>query len=101
MSMSAAEGDYREVLALRRAIYGKGDATRADLEILIARGRQGGADPEFCNLIAEVATDVLVRQVDPAGYPKNRIWPVPVWRRIGHFQWDDPGSIAHRRSPHR
>ena len=34
-------------------------------------------------------------------YPKNRIWPVPVWRRIGHFQWDDPGSIAHRRSPHR
>ena len=67
-TMSAAEGDYGEVLALRRAIYGKGDATRADLEILIARGRQGGADPEFCHLIAEVATDVLVRQVDPAGY---------------------------------
>jgi hypothetical protein len=33
-------------------------------------------------------------------YPKNRIWPVPVWRRIGHFQWDDPGSTAYRRSPH-
>ena len=33
--------------------------------------------------------------------PKNRIWAVPVWLRIGHFQWDDPGSIAHRRSPHR
>jgi hypothetical protein len=34
-------------------------------------------------------------------YPKNRIWPVPVWLRIGHFQWDDPGSTAHRRSPYR
>src|SRR5580658_10490505 len=33
--------------------------------------------------------------------PKNRSWPVPVWRRIGHFQWDDPGSTAHRGSPHR
>ena len=32
--------------------------------------------------------------------PKNRIWPVPVWRRIGHFHWDDPGSTAYRRSPH-
>jgi hypothetical protein len=62
MSTSAAEGDSKEVLALRRSIYGKGDATRADLEILIARGRQGGADPEFCNLIAEIATDVLVRR---------------------------------------
>ncbi len=30
----------------------------------------------------------------------DRIWPVPVWRRIGHFQWDDPGSTAYRRSPH-
>jgi len=68
MSTSATEGDCREVLALRRAIYGKGDATRADLENLIARGREGGADPEFCNLIAEVATDVLVREVDPTGY---------------------------------
>jgi hypothetical protein len=53
MSTSAAEGDCREVLALRRSIYSKGDATRADLEKLIARGRQGGGDPEFCNLIAE------------------------------------------------
>ena len=33
--------------------------------------------------------------------PKSRNWPVPVWRRIGHFQWDDPGSTAYRRSPHR
>ena len=33
--------------------------------------------------------------------PKNRNWPVPVWRRIGHFQWDDPRFTAHRRSPRR
>ena len=26
--------------------------------------------------------------------PKNRNWPVPVWRKIGHFQWDDPGFTA-------
>ena len=40
-------------------------------------------------------------EVDGKAYqPKNRIWPVPVWRRIGHFQWDDPGSLAPRRSPH-
>ena len=41
------------------------------------------------------------RDIQPAGLdPKNRNWPVPVWRRIGHFQWDDPGSTAYRRSPH-
>jgi hypothetical protein len=71
MSTSAAvvqTGDSGEALALRRAIYGKGDATRADFENLLARGRQAGAGPEFATLIAEVATDVLVRQVDPAGY---------------------------------
>ena len=34
-------------------------------------------------------------------HPKNRIWPVPVWLRIRHFQWDDPGSTVHRRSPDR
>ncbi len=55
-------------LALRSAIYGNGDPTRADLEDLIACGRQAGSDPAFCVLIAEVATDVFVHQVDPEGY---------------------------------
>jgi hypothetical protein len=72
MSTSAAvdraEADSRETLALRRAIYGKGDATRADFENLLARGREAGAGAEFAALIAEVATDVLVHQVDPVGY---------------------------------
>jgi len=72
MSTSAAivqaEGDAGGALSLRRAIYGKGDATRADLENLIARGRQAAADPAFGALLAEVATDVLIHQADPQGY---------------------------------
>jgi hypothetical protein len=43
----------------------------------------------------------LAKNSDHFFKPKNRIWPVPVWLRIGHFQWDDPGSTAHRRSPDR
>jgi hypothetical protein len=71
MSTSAAvvqTADSGEALALRRAIYGKGDATRADFENLLARGREAGAGAEFAALSAEVATDVLVRQADPVGY---------------------------------
>jgi len=67
-SIVLSEGGAGEAPALRRAIYGKGEATRADLENLIARGRMAGADPEFSALIADVAADVLVRQVDPPGY---------------------------------
>src|ERR1700733_12578784 len=67
-SVVLSEGGAGEAPALRRAIYGKGEATRADLENLIARGRVTGADPDFSALIADVATDVLVRQVDPPGY---------------------------------
>ena len=48
----------------------------------------------------ELAAGLLGSLKSIAHYPKNRIWPVPVWRRIGHFQWDDPGSTAYRRSPH-
>jgi polysaccharide biosynthesis transport protein len=34
-------------------------------------------------------------------YPKNRILACSRLAENRHFQWDDPGSIAHRRSPHR
>ena len=47
------------------------------------------------------AAEKTFKKIKIPFYPKNRIWPVPVWRRIGHFQWDDPGSTAYRRSPHR
>ena len=68
MSTSTAVGDPGDALAWRRAVYGNGDATRADLENLIARGRQAGADPDFSALVAEVAIDVLIHQADPEGY---------------------------------
>jgi len=58
------------VLDLRRAIYAKGGVTRDDLTQLLARGRVAGpgACLEFGGLLAEAATDLLVRQVDPPGY---------------------------------
>ncbi len=54
---------------LRREIYGEGDPTLQDLERLIGEARAPGADDdEFARLLADVATDVLSRQVDPPGY---------------------------------
>lgn len=53
---------------LRREVYGKGDPSRADLEMLIADGAALGADPDFSELLAEVATDVLVRQGESDGF---------------------------------
>lgn len=57
-----------DALSLRRAIYGRGDPTLADVEALIAKGRAQGADPAFADLLSDVATDVFVHQVDPEGY---------------------------------
>lgn len=57
--------------ALRRDIYAGGKPTKADLAGLIARGRAAGVvgvSPAFADLIAEVATDVLVNDVDPPKY---------------------------------
>jgi hypothetical protein len=53
---------------LRRSIYGKGAATRTDLAGLIALGGQAGDDPDFIALVAEVARDAMVENVDPPGY---------------------------------
>ena len=58
------------------------------------------AHVRYCNTVSKMQLRNLYPS-EAISHPKNRIWPVPVWRRIGHFQWDDPGSIAHRRSPHR
>src|ERR1700730_16459828 len=62
--------DSAAVLDLRRSIYGKGVVTRADLAQLIALGRAAGSPPssEYAELLAEAATDLLVRQADPPGY---------------------------------
>ncbi len=62
--------DPAAVLGLRRALYSKDGVTRADLTQLLALGRAAGSGAcrEYVDLLAEVATDLLVRQVDPPGY---------------------------------
>jgi hypothetical protein len=69
MAFSDLAADARaEARELRRAIYADGDPTRFDLDRLIAKGREEGADSEFAELLADVAADVLVRLADPPGY---------------------------------
>jgi hypothetical protein len=76
--VSGGELDPAAVLDLRRAIYAKGGVTRDDLAQLLARGRAAGpgACREYADLLAEAATDLLVRQVDPPGYvaPADADW---------------------------
>jgi hypothetical protein len=57
-----------DAAALRGSIYGKDAPTRTALAGLIALGPQAGDDPDFIALIAEVARDVMVEDVDPKGY---------------------------------
>ncbi|HLW91622.1 MAG TPA: hypothetical protein VKS78_10010 [Roseiarcus sp.] len=62
--------DAASVQALRREIYAQPAVTRADLTKLLAIGRKAGAaaPKEFDDLFADVATDLLVNQVDPPKY---------------------------------
>jgi hypothetical protein len=53
---------------LRQSIYDKGAANRTDLVGLIALGPQMGDDPDYIDLVAEVARDVIVNDVDPSGF---------------------------------
>ncbi len=56
--------------AMRQEIYSKDAVTRDDFLRLLAAGRAAGAEaaPEFDQLLAEVATDLLVRQAHPPKY---------------------------------
>lgn len=65
---SRATGVKADTPDLRRSIYAEGDPTRFDLERLIALGRSVPEDPEFAELLADVAVDAFVRGVDPPGY---------------------------------
>jgi hypothetical protein len=67
---SGAALDAAAVSGFRRAIYSKDRVTRADFSTLLAAGRTAGpnACPEYADLLAEAATDLLVRQSDPSGY---------------------------------
>lgn len=62
--------DEQAALSLRREIYADGSALTADLIRLLDLGRAEKAEPSpaFADLLAEVATDVLLRQVDPPNY---------------------------------
>jgi hypothetical protein len=62
--------DAASVQALRRAVYAQPSVVRADLTKLLAIGRKAGASApkEFDELLADVATDLLVNQVDPPKY---------------------------------
>lgn len=61
--------DDQTTVTLRRDIYGKGTATRADLVRLLEMRRvEDAASPSFDDLMAEVATDVMVNEVDPPKY---------------------------------
>ena len=70
---------------IRRAIYADGDPTRFDLDRLIAMGREEGPDGDFAELLADVATDVMVRLADPAGYvtDEDAAWLIERLRNDG------------------
>ena len=62
--------DSTRVMQLRRDAYSKPLVTRADLSDLLAAGRAAGAGApaEYADLLRDVATDLVVNQVDPAKY---------------------------------
>jgi hypothetical protein len=68
--MTASRIESSDILALRREIYAKPSVSRTDLTRLLEVGRavDVGGSPEFVDLLAEVATDLLVRQSDPPNY---------------------------------
>ena len=70
--------DDQTVLTLRRDIYGKERATKADLARLIDMNRTAGvgASRAFVDLLNEVAADVLLNDVDPPKYiqPADADW---------------------------
>ena len=70
--------DTAAVRELRRAVYSKPSVERADLARLLEFGRRAGAGTpqEYADLLADVATDVLVNQADPPKYisPEDANW---------------------------
>jgi len=61
--------DEQTALTLRREIYGRGAATKADIARLLNAGRAADAVSQgFVDLLGEVATDVLVNEVEPPKY---------------------------------
>lgn len=57
-----------DAAALRRAIYSKDKAVRADLAHLLALGASAGENRDYLTLIADVGRDALDLDVEPRGY---------------------------------
>jgi hypothetical protein len=70
--------DAAAVRELRRDVYSKPSVERADLARLLEFGRRAGAGTpqEYADLLADVATDLLVNQADPPKYisPEDAKW---------------------------
>ena len=62
--------DSDGVMTLRREIYTKPCVTRSDFSSLLAAGRAAGAaaSQDYADLLSEVASDLIVNQVDPPKY---------------------------------
>ena len=54
------------VAALRRQIYAKDKVSRAEFELALAH--DGGASPDYAQLLCDLAIDLLVNQADPPEY---------------------------------
>ena len=62
--------DAEAARGLRRAIYAKPSVARDDLVNLLDLGRRSGAEPsaDYLDLLADVATDLMLNQADPPMY---------------------------------
>jgi len=87
-------------LKLRAEIYAKPSVSRADMTRLLEIGRKAGveASSEFADLLAEVATDLMVRQADPPNYISRQSadWMIA---ELGRSDGQDrrPGQRAERK----
>jgi hypothetical protein len=85
-------------LALRRRIYASETVSRQDLLKLLEISRAAGdsASREFSALLAEVATDQLVRQVDPPKYVAREdvAWLIAHLGRSGGLNRAEFGMLA-------
>ncbi len=64
----AALAKVFDTAALRRSIYSKDKAERADLAQLLALSTQAGDDQDYLALVADVGRDALDLDVEPRGY---------------------------------
>jgi hypothetical protein len=91
--------DADDVLALRRIIYGAGDAVRPEqVEALFQLNAHAGAiSPEWRTLFVEATVDFVVRQAEPTGYVDDAraAWLIEVVKRHGRVRADEIEMLIH------